>query len=303
MILFSQMKQQASVRRTYKKEMVVARSTLVHLRHSARAQPRPVISYCCSEEPAARSTNTYRWGEAQGTQNGFGVVATAFLFLLVLLPIAQGAGPQVALAMDDSPDWQVNYLESTTDTSGSDAAKAESGQPAAAGPCRIRQLPSHPAYEGTHPPHLSSAASTPSSSFFRGLSDAAPAPEPGEEVQQVIPTHSISQTYLWNELSSSAPNEGGQPQGEGATSQPAGVREPEAPTIANLKIKIKNVIRGHRQVRSDVMKRLFEDLRLERASTQKLIKIDRVLDDISANRERLLNERQSLVYELAVRVG
>ncbi|CAN4093745.1 unnamed protein product [Withania somnifera] len=37
MILFSRMKQQASVRRTYKKEMVVARSTLVHLRHSARA--------------------------------------------------------------------------------------------------------------------------------------------------------------------------------------------------------------------------------------------------------------------------
>nr|YP_011014914.1 CcmFn [Hancornia speciosa]WQB60285.1 CcmFn [Hancornia speciosa] len=43
MILFSQMKQQASVRRTYKKEMVVARSTLVHLRHSARAQARPVM--------------------------------------------------------------------------------------------------------------------------------------------------------------------------------------------------------------------------------------------------------------------
>lgn len=41
-LLFSQMKQQASVRRTYKKEMVVARSTLVHLRHSARAQPRPL---------------------------------------------------------------------------------------------------------------------------------------------------------------------------------------------------------------------------------------------------------------------
>nr|AUD39183.1 cytochrome c maturase subunit Fn [Coptosapelta flavescens] len=43
MILFSQMKQQASVRRTYKKEMVVAQSTLVHLRHSARAQARLVI--------------------------------------------------------------------------------------------------------------------------------------------------------------------------------------------------------------------------------------------------------------------
>nr|UTS76169.1 cytochrome c biogenesis FN [Cuscuta vandevenderi] len=40
MILFSQMKQQASVLRTYKREMVVARSTLVH---SAHAQPRPVM--------------------------------------------------------------------------------------------------------------------------------------------------------------------------------------------------------------------------------------------------------------------
>nr|WGU13485.1 cytochrome c biogenesis Fn [Stichorkis philippinensis] len=43
MNLFYQMKQQASVLRIYKKEMVVARSTLVHLRHSARAQSRPVM--------------------------------------------------------------------------------------------------------------------------------------------------------------------------------------------------------------------------------------------------------------------
>ncbi|KAM3320612.1 cytochrome c maturation protein CcmFN [Capsicum chacoense] len=49
MILFSQMKQQASVRRTYKKEMVVARSTLVHLRHSARAQKVGLIVFqACS---------------------------------------------------------------------------------------------------------------------------------------------------------------------------------------------------------------------------------------------------------------
>ena len=47
MILFPQMKQQASVRRTHKKEMVVARSTLVHLRHSARAQPLP--AYCWAD--------------------------------------------------------------------------------------------------------------------------------------------------------------------------------------------------------------------------------------------------------------
>nr|WGU13467.1 cytochrome c biogenesis Fn [Macroclinium aurorae] len=43
MNLFYQMKQQASVLRISKKEMVVARSTLVHLRHSARAQSRPVM--------------------------------------------------------------------------------------------------------------------------------------------------------------------------------------------------------------------------------------------------------------------
>nr|YP_009493669.1 cytochrome c biogenesis FN [Codonopsis lanceolata]AWN57614.1 cytochrome c biogenesis FN [Codonopsis lanceolata] len=40
-LLFSQMKLQASARRTYKKEMVVARSTLVHLRPLARAEARP----------------------------------------------------------------------------------------------------------------------------------------------------------------------------------------------------------------------------------------------------------------------
>lgn len=52
MILFSQMKQQASVRRTYKKEMVVARSTLVHLRHSARAQPLPAYCWAAYSESA-----------------------------------------------------------------------------------------------------------------------------------------------------------------------------------------------------------------------------------------------------------
>nr|YP_010574234.1 cytochrome c biogenesis Fn [Phyllospadix iwatensis]UZH94086.1 cytochrome c biogenesis Fn [Phyllospadix iwatensis] len=52
MILFPQMKQQASVRRTHKKEMVVARSTLVHLRHSARAQPLPAYCWAAYSESA-----------------------------------------------------------------------------------------------------------------------------------------------------------------------------------------------------------------------------------------------------------
>jgi ABC-type transport system involved in cytochrome c biogenesis permease subunit len=52
MILFSQMKLQASVRRTHKKEMVVALSTLVHLRHSARAQPLPAYCWAAYSESA-----------------------------------------------------------------------------------------------------------------------------------------------------------------------------------------------------------------------------------------------------------
>ena len=63
MILFSQMKQQASVRRTYKKEMVVARSTLVHLRHLARAQPRPVMLW--------KNFTYYRAGYSEPAAAGF----------------------------------------------------------------------------------------------------------------------------------------------------------------------------------------------------------------------------------------
>lgn len=63
MILFSQMKQQASVRRTYKKEMVVARSTLVHLRHLARAQPRPVMLW--------KNLTYYRAGYSEPAAAGF----------------------------------------------------------------------------------------------------------------------------------------------------------------------------------------------------------------------------------------
>lgn len=71
------------------------------------------------------------------------------------------------------------------------------GQPAA-----------NPASEGTHRPHLAGTASTPSSSFFKGLSDATQTPEPGEEVLQMTPPHSISQTDLWNEVSPSGPTPG-----------------------------------------------------------------------------------------------
>jgi len=119
----------------------------------------------------------------------------------------QAPAPAEATSIDQGPNrneasssgsgsWR-QYLNLPSDNEGN----------ASAAPSTDR-TPSHPASEGTHCPPLSSRASTPSSSFFRGLSDAAPAPELGEEVQQVSPTHSISQTDLWNELSPSAPTPG-----------------------------------------------------------------------------------------------
>lgn len=53
------------------------------------------------------------------------------------------------------------------------------------------------------------------------------------------------------------------PQGGGAPGQPAGEREPEAPTIDELISQIKLVLRGHRKLRSDVLKKIQEDIRLE----------------------------------------
>ena len=93
------------------------------------------------------------------------------------------------------------------------------------------------------------------------------------------------------------------PQGGGAPGQPAGEREPEAPTIDFLKRKMKLVLRGHRKLRSDVLKKIQEDIRLETASPQKRIKMREYLDYVSNNRDSLLNSGQSLVYEFTVRVN
>lgn len=146
-------------------------------------------------------------------------------------------------AGSDSGSWR-KYLNLYSDNEGN-ASAASAPTPTSSDWSALRQFlnieadpqinarganhsPSHPASEGTHRPHLSSTASTPSSSFFRGLSDAAPAPELGEEVQQVSPTHSISQTDLWNEVSSSAPTPGQDNQPPLVVEQPpaAGPSEP-----------------------------------------------------------------------------
>lgn len=93
------------------------------------------------------------------------------------------------------------------------------------------------------------------------------------------------------------------PQGGGAPGQPAGEREPEAPTIDEFISKMKLLLRGHRKLRSDVLKKIQEDIRLETASPQKRIKMNEYLDYVSNNRDSLLNSGQSLVYEFTVRVN
>lgn len=77
------------------------------------------------------------------------------------------------------------------------------------------------------------------------------------------------------------------PQGGGAPGQPAWEREPEAPTIDEFISQMKLVLRGHRMLRSDVLKKIQEDIRLETASPQKRIKMNEYLDYVSNNRESL----------------
>lgn len=140
------------------------------------------------------------------------------------------AGPSsIHNSESNSGSWR-KYLNLSSDKE----EKAESEASTARVPGESTHQPTEvmsqaqPGSEGTHRPHLSSTASTPSSSFFRGLSDAAPTPELGEEVQQVSPTHSISQTDLWNEVSSSAPTPGQDNQPPLVVEQPpaAGPSEP-----------------------------------------------------------------------------
>lgn len=55
--------------------------------------------------------------------------------------------------------------------------------------------------------------------------------------------------------------------------------------------------------RSDVLKKILLDIRLEKASPQKRIQKNDYLDYVSKNRDSLLNSGQSLVYEFTVRVN
>ena len=66
---------------------------------------------------------------------------------------------------------------------------------------------------------------------------------------------------------------------------------------------MKLVLRGHRKLRSNVLQKIQEDIRLETASPLKRIKMNECLDYVSNNRDSLLNSGQSLVYEFTVRVN
>lgn len=77
---------------------------------------------------------------------------------------------------------------------------------------------------------------------------------------------SFDQDEIWEDLSQraqnnpSAGNEVEQPAFYPEADQPAGEREPEAPTIDELVSKMKVVLRrGHRKLSSDVLKKIKED--------------------------------------------
>lgn len=122
-------------------------------------------------------------------------------------------------------------------------------------------------------------------------------------------THEPSTSSSWSgswiakwfssEISSSAPNQGGHE----ATNPPTEVMGPEAPSPSWLKNQIIIVlyqIKG-RRTRSDVIERLWEDLRLEGASPEKRVKIFQILAEMYDNSDSLKNSR--LDIHLAVSIS
>lgn len=96
---------------------------------------------------------------------------------------------------------------------------------------------------------------------------------------------------------------GHQPQGGGAPGQPTGVMGPEEPSLSFLREKIVLVVRsfgtGTRMPRSNFLKRIEEDL-----WSQKRLKIAQVLEELSTNRDPLVNSGtgKRLADELTVMV-
>lgn len=164
-----------------------------------------------------------------------------------------------------------------------------------------RQAPPLPIESGTVPPPNAVAFSE------AGPSQVAP-PAPSS-----TPSNSSTwsgpwiERWFYTEVSSLAPTEGGQPQGEEAASQPIGVMGPAVPTKDFLKNQIKLVLRscarGYRRPRSDLIQRIEEDLRLETASPEKRLKIAQVLEELYTNRELFVNSGQRPDYELTVAVA
>lgn len=104
--------------------------------------------------------------------------------------------------------------------------------------------------------------------------------------------------------SSSAPNEGRQPEGDGATSQPTGVMEP-APcplTPSETKAKLEKFLSSFSQKRKPAqsfIERKVQELYLERAWPEKLAKMVELREFLSQNRERFsLNSAQNAAAQL-----
>nr|WDY31172.1 ATPase subunit 1 [Cuscuta campestris] len=137
---------------------------------------------------------------------------------------------------------------------------------------------------------VNSPPGEPASSFFRGLSDAAPAPELGEEVDQPSPVQSISQNDIWNELGSSAPtrSQGNLPPqippAEGPSEPPQAGPGPIL-DIGTVKERLEVFLGAYSRIqpRADFIMNVHDKLGLYGASPQKLNFIVQAIDTLSTN--------------------
>nr|YP_010833570.1 hypothetical protein QLP06_mgp043 [Jatropha curcas]WFG81196.1 hypothetical protein [Jatropha curcas] len=129
--------------------------------------------------------------------------------------------------------------------------------------------------------------------------DPSHAPEPSTSSTW---SGSWIQRWLYPEVSSSAPNEGGQPQGEEATSQPTGVieqREP-VPTKEEVENELFTFLSsfGNREVRKDVFSKTISALDLNGASPEKLFKIRLLMQELYNRPVAAFQARDALLKAL-----
>jgi hypothetical protein len=123
-------------------------------------------------------------------------------------------------------------------------------------------------------------------------------------VQQVSPTHSISQTDLWNELSSSAPTPGQdnppplvveQPPAAGPSEIPAQASPGAIPDIPTIKERLEIFIGAFTKIqpRADFLMNVNDKLGLYQASPQKLQYIHHTIELLASSNKQFPSGKEA----------